>query len=53
MSTFAKPKKVGMASPMHQDNFYWNLKDPNCFTMWIAIDRAKKTMALLNICLVP
>ena len=39
---FAKPKKVGMASPMHQDNFYWNLKDPNCFTMWIAIDRAKK-----------
>ena len=39
---FAKPKKIGMASPMHQDNFYWNLKNPNCFTMWIAIDKAKK-----------
>ena len=39
---FAKPKKVGLSSPMHQDNFYWNLKNPNCFTMWIAIDRAKK-----------
>ena len=39
---FAKPKKVGLASPMHQDNFYWNLKNPNCFTMWIAIDKAKK-----------
>ena len=31
-----------MASPMHQDNFYWNLKKPNSFTMWIAIDKAKK-----------
>ena len=39
---FAKPKKIGMASPMHQDNFYWNLKKPNSFTMWIAIDKAKK-----------
>ena len=39
---FAKPKKIGLASPMHQDNFYWNLKNPNCFTMWIAIDKAKK-----------
>ena len=27
---------------MHQDNFYWNLKKPNSFTMWIAIDKAKK-----------
>jgi len=39
---FAKPKKVGIASPMHQDNFYWNLKDPNAFTIWIAIDSATK-----------
>ncbi len=39
---FAKPKLIGLASPMHQDNFYWNLKNPNSFTMWIAIDAAKK-----------
>ena len=24
---------------MHQDN-YWNLKNPNALTMWIAIDQA-------------
>ena len=39
---FAKPKRIGLASPMHQDNYYWNLKDPNSFTMWIAIDKANK-----------
>lgn len=39
---FAKPKKIGLASPMHQDNYYWNLKDPNSFTIWIAIDSATK-----------
>ena len=27
---------------MHQDNFYWNLTDPNSFTIWIAIDKATK-----------
>ena len=39
---FAKPKKIGLASPMHQDTYYWNLKDPNAFTIWIAIDNATK-----------
>ncbi len=39
---FAKPKKVGLPSPMHQDNFYWNLSNPNSFTIWIAIDKATK-----------
>jgi len=39
---FAKPKKIGLASPMHQDNYYWNLKDPNAFTIWVAIDNATK-----------
>lgn len=39
---FAKPKKIGLSSPMHQDNYYWNLKDPNSFTIWIAIDNATK-----------
>ena len=39
---FAKPRKIGLSSPMHQDNYYWNLKNPNSFTIWIAIDKATK-----------
>ncbi len=39
---FAKPKKIGLSSPMHQDNYYWNLINPNSFTIWIAIDKATK-----------
>ncbi len=39
---FAKPKKIGLASPMHQDNYYWNLTNPNSLTIWIAIDKATK-----------
>ena len=39
---FAKPKKIGLPSPMHQDNYYWNLTNPNSFTIWIAIDKATK-----------
>ena len=37
---FAKPKKIGLASPFHQDNFYWNLKNGRALTIWIAIDKA-------------
>lgn len=37
---FAKPAKVGLASPMHQDNYYWNLKNPNAVTMWVALSPA-------------
>ncbi len=39
---FAKPKKIGLASPLHQDNFYWNLKKGKGLTMWIAIDKSHK-----------
>lgn len=39
---FAKPSKIGLASPMHQDNYYWNLKNPNAVTMWIALTPATK-----------
>ena len=39
---FAKPEKVGLPSPMHQDNYYWNLKNPNAITMWIALSPANK-----------
>jgi phytanoyl-CoA hydroxylase len=39
---FAKPAFIGLASPMHQDNYYWNLISPNALTIWVAIDRANK-----------
>lgn len=39
---FAKPAKVGLASPIHQDNFYWNIKNNKGITFWIALDRANK-----------
>ena len=45
---FAKPKKIGLESPMHQDNYYWNLIDPNALTMWIAIDKADKKNGSLD-----
>jgi len=35
---FAKPAKVGMPSPMHQDNFYWCVDGANALTMWVAMD---------------
>ena len=45
---FAKPALVGMASPMHQDNYYWNLVNPNALTIWIAIDKANKRNGSLD-----
>ena len=33
---FAKPSKVGLASPFHQDNFYWAVKGSNALTVWVA-----------------
>lgn len=45
---FAKPKKVGLPSPFHQDNFYWNLKNPNAVTMWIALTPANKNNGTLE-----
>ena len=37
---FAKPPKHGLPSPMHQDNFYCNLKNGNGLTVWICLDRS-------------
>lgn len=37
---FAKPAKSGMASPMHQDNFYWGIEGHNGLTIWCALDHA-------------
>ena len=31
-----------MASPMHQDNFFWNLIDSNAVNVWVALSNANK-----------
>lgn len=36
---FAKPARVGLGVPMHQDNYYWNINDNKTVTAWIAIDK--------------
>tara|TARA_B100000035_G_C21036828_1_gene571512 strand:+ start:2675 stop:3454 length:780 start_codon:yes stop_codon:yes gene_type:complete len=39
---FAKPAKQGLLSPIHQDNFYWNIKSNIGLTIWIALDNVNK-----------
>ena len=39
---FAKPAKVGLASPMHQDNFLFAVKNNNALTFWISLDKSNK-----------
>ena len=40
---FLKPKKTGMPSPFHQDNFYWNITDANkAINVWIACSSSSK-----------
>ena len=39
---FAKPKKHGLEVPIHQDNFYWCIKDAKALTMWIALEKTNK-----------
>lgn len=39
---FAKPARVGMQVPIHQDNYYWNLNNSKGLTVWIALDRCTK-----------
>ena len=39
---FAKPAKIGLKSPVHQDNAYWCLTKPKGLTMWIALTAANK-----------
>jgi len=34
---FLKPKKTGMPSPFHQDNYYWNIKEAKAANVWIAL----------------
>jgi len=33
---FFKPKKTGMKSPFHQDNYYWNIANKKALNVWIA-----------------
>ena len=37
-----KPKKTGKSSPVHQDNFYWNIKDNKALNVWIACTNSSK-----------
>lgn len=39
---FFKPKKHGLKAPIHQDNFYWKVKDANAFTIWISLNKSDK-----------
>ena len=40
---FLKPKKTGLASPFHQDNFYWNIIDAKALNVWIALSKSNKS----------
>ncbi len=42
LELFLKPAKTGMASPPHQDNFYWNLADSKAVNVWVALSRSNK-----------
>ncbi len=37
---FAKPAKIGMAAPIHQDNYYWNVDNSKGVTVWIALNKS-------------
>ncbi len=39
---FAKPKKIGLPVPIHQDNFYWNIIGGKALTIWIALSQSSK-----------
>ena len=39
---FLKPKKTGMPSPFHQDNFYWNIRKASGANVWIACSKSSK-----------
>ncbi len=39
---FAKPAKIGLPAPIHQDNHYWHLINDKGITLWIALDNSDK-----------
>ena len=40
---FSKPKKTGLKSPHHQDNYYWKFEDKRALNVWIACDKSSKS----------
>ncbi len=39
---FTKPSKIGLAAPIHQDNYYWCIKNHKALTMWISLNKVNK-----------
>ena len=39
---FLKPKKTGLPTPYHQDNFYWNIIESKAVNVWIACSDSSK-----------
>ena len=39
---FDKTTKIGLAAPVHQDNYYWCIDDANALTVWIALNDSSK-----------
>ena len=42
MEFFLKPKKTGKKSPIHQDNYYWNIKNKKALNVWLACTVSNK-----------
>lgn len=42
LELFLKPAKTGMASPPHQDNFFWNIVDSKAANVWVALTKSNK-----------
>ena len=39
---FAKPAKIGLNVPIHQDNYFWCVKNNKALTIWVALDNVSK-----------
>ena len=39
---FLKPKRSGLATPFHQDNFYWNFAEGKALNVWLACSSSSK-----------
>lgn len=50
VEVFAKPARVGSKVPFHQDNAYFNLTPPDCFTCWIALDASTEENGCVYYC---
>ena len=39
---FLKPKRSGLSTPFHQDNFYWNFAEGKALNVWLACSNSSK-----------